>query len=109
MGQATVLGERFGERLAAEGDQLTGQGTGTGHGYLLAEDRPHGELGTVGAPRDAPSRCAAHERREERICTEDGDGYRIRVEVQEAAASLHRGAEIPQVLQPEPAPDVVIA
>ena len=76
----------------------------------MAEHRARGELGNIDAPRDAPSWGAANEGPKKRIVAEDvSDGYRIRVEIQESAAALHRGPEISQILQPQPAPDVVIA
>jgi hypothetical protein len=110
MSKAAILGERLGEWLPAAGYYPTGEAPGAGHGYLLAEHRAHCELGTVDAPGDTQSRGAANEGAKKRIGAEDvGDGYRIRVEIQESAAALHRGPEISQILQPQPAPDVVIA
>ena len=110
MGKAAILGERLGEWLPVAGSYPAGEGPGAGHGYLLAEHRSQGELGTVDAPGDAPSRRAANEGAKKLIGAEDvGDGYRIRVEIQESAASLHRGPEVSQILQPQGAPDVVIA
>ena len=110
MRKAAILGERLGEWLPAAGHYPGGESPGAGHGYLLAEHRAHCELGTVDAPRDTPSRRAANEGTKKRIGAEDvGDGYRIRVEIQESAAALHCGPEISQILQPQPAPDVVIA
>ena len=110
MRKAAILGERRGEWLPAAGYYPAGEDPGAVHGYLLAEHRAHGEFGAVDAPRNTPSRRAANEGAKKRIGAEDvGDGYRIRVEVQEAVAALHRGPEISQILQPQPAPDVVIA
>jgi hypothetical protein len=92
MSKAAILGERLGEWLPAAGHYPAGEGQGAGHGYLLAEHRAHCEFDTVDAPRDAPSRGAADEGAKKRIGAEDvGDGYRIRVEIQESAAALHRG------------------
>jgi hypothetical protein len=92
MRKAAILGERLGEWLPAAGHYPTREGAGAGHGYLLAEHRAHCELGTVAAPRDTPSRGAANEGTKNRIGAKDVcDGYRIRVEIQESAATLHRG------------------
>src|SRR3712207_8770789 len=45
---------------------------------------------------------AANEGAKKRIVAEDVSyGYRIRVEIQESAAALHRGPEISQILQPD--------
>ena len=111
MGWCTVFScERPGERFSAAGDKAAGEGAGAGHGDLLAKHRPEGEFGTVHTSRYASPRRTTNERTEQRVGAEHiGDGDRVGVEVEERAASLYRATEVPQVLEPEHAPDVIAA
>jgi hypothetical protein len=102
--------ERLRERISATNDKAAGEGAGAGHGDLLAKHRPEGEFGTVHTSRYAPPRRTANERAEQRVGAKhirDGDG--VGIEVEERAASLYRATEVPQVLEPERAPDVIAA
>jgi hypothetical protein len=83
MRKAAIIGERFGKRSPVAGYYPAREGPGSSDGYLLAEHRANGELGTVDAPRNASARHAADARREERIVGQYvGDGYWIGVEIQ---------------------------
>jgi hypothetical protein len=58
----------------------------------------------------APPRRTTNERDEQRVGAKHvGYGDRVGVEVEERAASLYSATEIPQMLEPEHAPDVVAA
>ena len=71
---------------------------------------PEGEFGAVHSSRYAPPRRTTNERAEQRVRAEHiGDGDGVGVEVEERAASLYRATEVPHVLEPEHAPDVVTA
>src|SRR5215208_3786843 len=101
---------RLGQRFSTAGDKAAGEGAGAGHGDALAKHRPEGEFDTVHTSRYATPRRTTNERAEQRVGAEHiGDGDGVGVEVEERAASLYRATEVPQVLEPEHAPDVIAA
>src|SRR5829696_779358 len=111
MGRFAVFScERLGERFSAAGDEAAGERAGAGHGDLLAKHCPEGEFGAVHSSRYAPPRRTTNERAEQRVRAEHiGDGDGVGVEVEERAASLYRATEVPHVLEPEHARDVIAA
>ena len=75
---------------------------GAGDRHLLADDRAHHQLEAVDVSGHAEARMLAHERREQRVLLEQRvDGDRVGVEVEQPPAPLHRGREVPQVVEPQ--------
>ena len=95
------------DRLAVGHDEPGRVGAGRRRRDLLAEHRPHGELGAVDRARHPAARRGRDQRREQRVGGElVVDGDRVGVEVQQAAAAAGRGRQVAQVGQAEPAGDV---
>ena len=73
-----------------------------GHRHLLPDDRPHHQLGPVDAARRAQPRPLRDERAEQRVGAQLAvDRHRIGVEVEQSAASLHRGLQIGERIEPQ--------
>ena len=90
-------------------DEFAGDGPPARHGDLLADHRAHGEFEAVHRARDPPARVVADQRSEEGVvaqCLDHRD--RVGVEVEQAAAPLHRRGEIAQVRELKIGHDAVL-
>ena len=89
------------ERLAVGGHQPRPEAPGRGHGHLLAEHGSQGQLVPVHVAGHPPPGVGPRQRPQHRARRgqEGGDGLRVGVQVEQAAAALHRRGQVAQVLQ----------
>jgi hypothetical protein len=81
---------------------------GAGDRDLLADDGTHGQLETVDVTGDAQPRAGGYQRAEQTIGGQHlGDRVRIRVEVEQGAASRDCGSHVAQVVEIQVGTDVI--
>jgi hypothetical protein len=102
--------DREGERVTVARDQPGGQGAGGRDRDLLAEDGPDRGLERLGAARDPHPRQAGDQPAEQRVAAEaGGDGIRVRVEVEQAAAAADHSLQVGEVVQADAEEDVAVS
>jgi hypothetical protein len=98
---------RIGDLVAHGLHQPGGVGAGCAGADLLAQHGAHGELLAVHGPGHASSGSTRHPRREHLVLRQlRVHRHGIRVEVEQATATGHRGGQVAQVGEREPAGDV---
>ncbi len=99
MGERTV---GLVERCPDGGDEPPREGARPRHGHLLAEHRPHRELGAVHGARDPSTWGVGDGGRQQGVPAQDvGHRHRVGIEVEETTAPLDGGAEVAQVVEPQ--------